>query len=156
MALAQIEADRLLRLPKSFPVGVNEFSFSMTLAFDLHFELSGGAGGRERFLLDLERGQRKRVRLKYQTRAQNIHVLARLDLNGRPHRNPPDAPHRPGERFTGHHLHVYREGFADRVAFHPGEVPGFAPPALDHDIGWLESFLAYCNVAPVPQIQVTL
>lgn len=156
MALAQIEADRLLRLPKSFSPDVTEIQFSTTLAFDLAFELTGGAKNRERFLLDLERGQRKRVRLKYQTRAQNIHVLARLDLNGRPHRNPPDAPHRPGYRFTGHHLHVYREGFADRVAYQPDELFGFVVPALDDDVSWLEAFLAYCNVTPVPQIQVTL
>lgn len=156
MALAQIEADRLLRLPKSFTTDVNEINFSTTFAFDLEFELTGGPKGRERFLLDLERGRLKRLRLKYQTRAQNIHVLARLDLNGRPHRNPPHAPYRPGERLTGHHLHVYREGFADRVAYLPDELPGFAVPALDEDVGWFKAFLAYCNVSPVPQIQVTL
>lgn len=155
MALAQIEADRLLRLPKSFSEDIHEIVFSLRVAFDQEYELTGGSKGRERFLLDLERGQRKRIRLKYQTRAQNIHVLARLDIHGRPHRNPPDAPYRPGHRFAGHHVHVYREGFADRIAYSPDELDGFTVPAIDDDVSWLEAFLAYCNVAPVPQIQVT-
>ena len=68
MALAQIDADRLLRLPKSFSPDVTEIQFSTTATFDFAFELTGGAKNRERFILDIERGQRKRVRLKYQTR----------------------------------------------------------------------------------------
>ena len=52
---------------------------------------------REEFALNVERGGRMRARLKYQTRARRIVVLARLELTGRRHRNPPEAPYKGGE-----------------------------------------------------------
>jgi hypothetical protein len=157
MALTQAEALRLLQLPKTFKPGVVSFDFSLTTAFDQEFELAAHGTAPERFLLDLERGRRKSLRLKFQTRAHRVYVLARLDLYGKPHRNPPLAPYRPGERFTGHHLHLYTEGFAGRVAYLPEEVPGFEVPVLPiDDVSWLVAFLAFCHVAPIPSIQTTL
>jgi hypothetical protein len=155
MSLTQAEADRLLQLPKAFAPSVANIDFPKVQAFAVEYELSA-VGGRERFLLDLERGNLKRARLKFQTRAHKIYVLARLDIDGRPHRNPPDAPHRPGERFATTHLHVYREGFADRVAFYPHEVPDFAPPVPSNDVSWLVAFLRFCHAVSIPQIQETI
>lgn len=111
------------------------------------------ADGHDRFLLDLERGLKKRARLKYQARAHKVCVLARLDLDGPAHRNPPNGPHRPNERLEGHHLHLYREGFGDRVAYFPHEVPGFAVPADGSHVSWLIAFLTYCGVTHTPLIQ---
>src|SRR3954468_24438924 len=78
---------------------------------------------RERFVLDVERGRRKRTRLKYQTRGREIIILARLEIDGPDHVNPPTSPHRPGERIPCPHVHLYVEGFEDRVAYFPHEVP---------------------------------
>lgn len=157
MALSQAEADALLRMPKNFDSSVAEIVFSETLRFDQHYELTSPTNRQEKFLLDLRRGGRiEQARLRYQTRAQKVYVLARLDLNGRPHRNPPEAPHRPGHRFTGTHLHVYLEGFGDKVAFLPEEVLDFPPLSGTDGVSWLQAFLAYCHVQPVPPIQVSL
>ncbi len=152
MSISQAEADHLLILPKKFETGVTLIELPRQLSFDLEYTLLS-LDGHDRFLLDLERGLKKRVRLKYQTRAHKVCVLARLDLDGRSHRNPPSSPHRPGERLVGHHFHIYREGFGDRVAFYPNEVAGFAMPTDVSHISWLLAFLAFCNVGQTPIIQ---
>jgi len=150
--MPQSEADRLLTCAKIFDQGPETIELPRQLSFDLEYTLKS-SDGHEQFQLDLERGRKKRIRLKYQTRAKKIYVLARLDIDGRPHRNPPDAPHRPNERFTGNHVHLYREGFGDRVAFHPEEVVGLETPEDDSHISWLISFLGLCGVKNTPFIQ---
>lgn len=157
MALPQAEADHLLRMPKVFEATVLEIVFSETQRFSANYELTSATNRQEKFMLDLRRGGRiEQARLRYQTRAQKVYVLARLDLNGRPHRNPPDAPHRPGHRFTGTHLHLYLEGFGDKVAFLPDEVLEFQKPPSGDGVSWLLAFLSYCHVESVPPIQVSL
>lgn len=152
MSLSQIEADLLLKMPKAFEDEVSTVDFPRVQAFSAEYSLQG-IGYRERFILDLERGNLKRARLKFQTRAHKIVILARLDIDGRPHRNPPDAPHRPGERFTGTHIHLYREAFGDKVAYLPADIPAFSVPADGNDVSWLVAFLRFCNVVKIPQIQ---
>ena len=152
MSISQAEATRLLSLPKRFETGVTLIELPRQLSFDLEYPLLS-MDGHDRFLLDLERGLKKRIRLKYQMRAHKVCVLARLDMDGRSHRNPPDAPHRAGERLIGHHFHLYREGFGDRVAFYPDEVAGFAVPSDNSHISWLLAFLAFCHVGQTPIIQ---
>lgn len=155
MSLPQADADALLALPKKFEPSVVQIDFPRTTPTTQLFTLNA-VDRRESFLLDLERGNRKRARLKFQTRARKVFVLARIDIDGRPHTNPPGSPHRPGERFVGPHIHLYRAGFDDRVAFHPHEVPGFTQPANSDPISWLVAFLGLCSVRDIPQIQVTL
>jgi len=152
MSLPQIEADRLFAMPKFFVNRVSVIPFPHGQAFTSEYPLDG-AGSREQFILDLERGNRKRARLKFQTRARKIYILARLDIDGRPHRNPPIAPHRPDERLVGTHLHLYHEGFADRVAYLPTDLPRFPVPTDGNDVSWLVAFFSFCNVQNVPQIQ---
>ncbi|MEO6243891.1 MAG: hypothetical protein ABIQ12_00530 [Opitutaceae bacterium] len=152
MSLFQVEADLLLQMPKVFEQGTNQIDFPRLQALSAEYTLEG-VGTRERFLLDLDRGDRKRARLKFQTRARKIYILARIDIEGRPHRNPIDAPHRPNERFTDTHVHLYREGFADRVAFLPADLKGFEVPNDGTDISWLVAFLHFCNVTSIPPIQ---
>jgi uncharacterized protein len=82
MALTQAEADALLQMPKEF-VDSDPMEFSQTQPMN-YDRLLQSVDRREQFLLTVERGQRKRIRLKYQTRARKVIVLARLDLNG-PH-----------------------------------------------------------------------
>lgn len=152
MSLPQIEADLLLKMPKTFGPDLEVIDFPRVQSFQAEHALQG-LGNREQFILDLERGNLKRARLKFQTRARKIVILARIDIEGRPHRNPPDAPHRPNERFTGVHIHLYREHFADRVAFLPVDLPSFAAPSDGNEVSWLVAFLRFCNVQSIPPIQ---
>jgi len=63
---------------------------------------------REHFLLDIGRGRINLLKGTYQTRAKQVVILARLDFGGAPHRNPD------GEEIPSPHLHLFREGFADK------------------------------------------
>lgn len=152
MSLSQLEADLLLQMPKSFEAGITVLHFPHVQAFNSEYALEG-IGHREQFILDLERGNLKRARLKYQTRARKLHILARIDIEGRPHRNPIDAPHRPDERLTDIHIHLYRENFADRIAYLPSDLPAFSAPADGNAVSWLVAFLRFCNVQGIPNIQ---
>ncbi len=71
-------------------------------------------------------------------------VLVRIDLAGAPHRNPD------GEEIPCPHLHVYREGYADKWA-EPLPANIFHDPS---DI-WrtLSDFFAFCNVSRPPHIE---
>lgn len=71
-------------------------------------------------------------------------ILARLDFGGRPHRNPDHT------RVASPHLHLYREGYADKWAF-PVPVGRFANVAD----AWrtLEDFMQFCNVVEPPIIR---
>jgi hypothetical protein len=154
MTLAQSEADMLLKMPKEFiNDGPLEFSQNEPMDFDL---LLQSEDRREQFILTVERGQRKRVRLKYQTRARKVITLARLELNGPAHRNPPDSPYRPNERLTGPHIHLYRENFDDRIAYNLADVPGLSIRDLGSGVGCLEDFLLFSGVNKLPAIQLTL
>ncbi len=153
-ALSQAEADALLALPKIFKSD-DPLEFSMTTPMDHECVLLSN-DRREEFILTIERGNRKRARLKYQTRARKIVVLARLDLDGPAHRNPPDSPHRPNERLLCPHLHLYREGFEDRVAYLVSDVSDFTVKNTSNGLSWLEDFLKFCHVDGVPAIQTTV
>ncbi len=98
---------------------------------------------KEAFLLDMERYRIKLTKVKFQNRARQIVVLARIDLNGAPHRNPD------GEEIPCPHLHTYREGFGDRWAT---SLPAdrFSDPN-DRWQTFLE-FLTFCNVIEPPII----
>jgi hypothetical protein len=111
---------------------------------------------REEFLFDFERGNRVRARLKYQTRARKVLILARLDIGGPAHRNPPNAPYQPGARLACPHFHRYLEGFDDKVAYAPADVPGLMVRDLNNGVFCLEDFLRYCAVQAIPSIQLTV
>lgn len=153
-AISQADADALLALPKIFK-GDEPLEFSMTTPMDYECVLLSN-DRREEFILTIERGNRKRARLKYQTRARKIVVLARLDLDGPAHRNPPESPHRPNERLLCPHLHLYHEGFEDRIAYLISDVPDFIVTNSGNGLVWLEDFLKFCHVDRVPAIQTTV
>ena len=99
---------------------------------------------REAFFVDVTRSSLKLTKGTYQNRARQGIVLLRLDVDGAPHRNPD------GEEIPCPHLHVYREGFADKWA-----VP--APEGLIATDGSLHStltlFMNRCNVTLPPNVQ---
>jgi len=132
--LTQAEADALIALEK---VKADEVQY-----------LYPGAGGytvvplvsvdrTEEFLLDVRRGRIDLSKVTYQNRARQVVILARLDLGGPPHRNPD------GAELPCPHLHVYREGYADKWAFALSPEKFSDPSDL-----WrtFEDFLRYCNV----------
>lgn len=98
--------------------------------------------GRETFSLDIKR---KRIVLysTFQTRARESIVLARLDF-GAKHQNPD------GKIIGAPHIHIYKEGYADKFAY---EVP--EGMLKDPDDAWqsLLDFLDYCNIAELPNIK---
>jgi hypothetical protein len=154
MPLTQIEADALLQMPKEF-VDVAPLEFPNSQALQYVRELRS-LDRKEQFLFDFERGNRNRARLKYQTRGRKVLILARLDLNGPAHRNPPNAPYRPGVRLACPHFHRYIEGFEDKVAYDPTDVPGLSMRDLTNGVFCLEDFLKYCAVQSAPNIQLTV
>lgn len=139
--LTQTEADRLLAMDKGrSDRKVHPYP-------DLGGKLTVplvSTDGLETFLLDLSRGRISLRREKLQTRARRTVVLARLDIGGRPHRNPDDS------LIGSPHLHLYREGFAARWAFPVPETEFgnlYDPPAT------LDDFLRFCNVVEPPFFQ---
>ena len=154
MPLSQNEADQLLQMPKEF-VDASPLEFTRTTTMDYDRFLRS-ADKREEFILTLERGIRKRLRLKFQTRARKVIVLARLDLHGAPHKNPPGAPYKPGQWLNETHLHLYREGFEDRIAYEMTDAPGWTIGQDVDDLQMLEGFLRYCGITDWPQIQMGL
>jgi hypothetical protein len=142
-SLSQAEADALLTMLKAFKEQ-SPLRFTQQTKMDEEYVLLS-EDRREEFILTIERGNRKRARLKYQTRARKIVVLARLDLDGPHHRNPPDSPHRPNERLPCPHVHLYRYGFNDRIAYLADEILGFSLRNSADGLSCLEDFLKFCK-----------
>ena len=154
MALTQTEADALIAMPKVFADNEPlEFPETQPMRYERPMR---STDRREEFIFDLERGRRNRARLKYQTRARKIVVLARLDMNGPAHHNPPDSPFRPGERMECPHFHRYTEGYEDRVAYRLADVANLVVRDVSDGVSCLEGFLRYCHVQNRPVIQRTI
>lgn len=140
--LTQAEADGLLAMEKH-RVADDRYFFpapGSVLVVPLQ-----SADGREAFLLDLHRGRINLGKVKYQTRARHVVILARLDLGGPPHQNPD------GVEIPSPHLHLYRQGFGDKWAF---PLPGGFRNPRDPWLSW-EDFLAFCQVTRPPLMQRT-
>lgn len=154
MPLSQAEADGLLQLPKVF-LDLAPIEFTLTEPMD-NERILRSTDRREEFILTMERGNRNRLRLKYQTRARKVIILARLEINGARHKNPAESPHKPGQWLSGTHLHLYREGFEDRIAFELQDAPGWTGGVVTDGIHALERFMRFCGVVTWPAIQTAL
>ena len=154
MALTQAEADTLLAMAKTFvDAAPLEFSHAQPMDYE---RVLWSTDHREEFALNVERRGRTRARLKYQTRARRIVVLARLELTGRRHRNPPEAPYKGGEWISETHLHLYREGFDDRIAYELADVEFWANRDMSNGLTAFEHFLQFCGVESWPPIQTSI
>ena len=140
LALTQAEADALIALEKhrsnddrhDFPV-----TGKLTVALQ-------SADRREQFLLDINRGRIDLGKVTYQNRARQVFVLVRLDMAGPPHTNPD------GEHIPCPHLHLYREGYADKWAV---PVPLARFGHLDDLFATLGDFYEYCRITKPPLIE---
>lgn len=97
----------------------------------------------EEFHLDVWRGGINLKKGRYQNRGRKTIILARIDFEGAPHRNPDD------EEISCPHLHVYREGYGDKWAYPLPES------FQDHDNKWnlFQDFLRYCNIVEPPDFR---
>ena len=139
--LLQADADALIALTK---IAMDEQAWQFpNLGGRVSIPLQS-QDGREFFCLDCHRGRIDLSKLTHQNRTREVVILVRLDLGGRPHRNPDD------QEVPSPHLHLYREGFGDRWAF---PVPPDRFTNLGNVQQTLADFMDYCNVAVRPQIQ---
>ncbi len=95
----------------------------------------------EHFLLDIGRSKIELQRGKYQNRARQVIILARIDFGGSPHRNPDD------QEIACPHLHIYRQGYGDKWAY---PVPADKFPCMDDPWEILQDFIKYCNIIKPP------
>jgi hypothetical protein len=139
--LTQAEAERLMQMPKRFvnPPAV----ISIPPGLDETHELAA-RGDRERFLLDIWRGTLRLTKLKLQNRVRTVVVLVRLDIDGAPHTNPD------GQRLSGTHLHLFKEGYDDRWAY-PVDAKSFT--LLGDPATTFQEFCTFCNIESPPPVQ---
>jgi hypothetical protein len=139
--LTQEEADALMAMPKRL---VRPLPIAFPPAGDSSQIELKSLDGREDFLVDVNRrGKIKVAKCTYQERYAVIEILVRLDLGGPAHENPD------GSVIVCPHLHVFREGYADKWA-QPLPSAFTKPSDL---IRTLQEFLRYCSVTEVPDIQ---
>ena len=150
--LSQAEADSLIAMEKKVDKGITEIRFPIpgdTVTIPLT-----SFDGRERFLLDIQRGRRVASNWGLQLRYRGTEILVRVDIGGASHPNPPNAPSRnlspyEGKRIPTPHLQRYVEGYGDTWAVPlPGQFTNPRDDALT-----LEQFLKYCCVADYPPLQ---
>lgn len=140
IGLSQIEADRLLVMPKR-ALDAEIYSFP-SLGGSENIKLCS-LDEREAFYLDIANSRIQIKKFKLQNRARRAFILARLDWGGAPHRNPD------GEEISCPHLHVYRDGYADKWA--QPLPPTFQNLSQVTDL--LSTFLSFCHVVQPPHIE---
>jgi hypothetical protein len=139
--LTQDEADKLMAMEKR-AVGEEDWLFpdpGGRIAIPLT-----SLDKRESFILDVTRAQIKLTKATYQNRARFAIILMRLDLDGPPHRNPD------GTEVPCPHLHIYKEGFGDKIAV--TAPPNTYPNTVDL-FATFEAFMKQCNVTHPPKIE---
>lgn len=72
------------------------------------------------------------------------------------HHNPPDSPYRPNQRIPGPHMHLYREGFEDRIAYELADVAKLVVRDLGSGVSCLEDILRFVGVTKWPAIQLII
>ncbi|MFH1743640.1 MAG: hypothetical protein ABIH23_31940 [bacterium] len=137
----QADADALIAMEKH-RVDASMYSYPMP-GDSLSVPLVS-ADKRESFILDIGRGRIDLMKVSYQNRARQIVSLVRLDLGGKPHRNPD------GVEIGCPHLHMYREDYGDKWAA-PAPTDKF--PNMVDTQETMEHFMAFCNITIQPRIQ---
>jgi len=139
--LTQSEADSLIAMEKlyiensifEFPIAGNKINIPL-VSKDL----------REKFILNVNRGRKNFAKITYQNRVRSVIPLIRLDLGNGGHPNPD------GSFISGTHIHIYREGFGDKIAF-PLDLNIFNN--IDDLYETLFDFMRFCNVTKKPEIK---
>ncbi len=142
--ICEAEADELLKMDKVFasadPVELPDLGGRTDMPFE-------SADRREEFCISFTRSSILLEKRNHHLRGRAVIGLARLDVDGPPHRNPD------GQEVSSRHLHVYREGYGLKYAI---EVPKGQFRNLDDPEVTLEDFFRYCHVITPPTIKKTL
>ena len=115
--LTQKEADALLEVLKTLKMTDEPLSFPNPGEYRTLDLLS--TDGRHAFIVDVNRKGHINAskRYVYQGRYRKDTILLRLDIDGPEHTNPD------GTKVSGNHLHIYREGYHDKIAIElPPEI----------------------------------
>ncbi len=152
--LTQSEADALFAMPKK-PKTADPVAFPHAGGKLLSEFVS--LDGRELFLLNITRASIAVSKCTYQKRARQVEILRRLDIDGSSHPNP-TVETVPLEFLTSYngleipcpHVHIYVEGFGDKWAI---PAPAELLNANNDLYTIMESFLRYCNVQEMPNIE---
>lgn len=144
LLLTQAEGDALLAMEK-LAVGSADIDLpDLGGTIDLNFI---SQNGREEFVLNYTRHSINISKRNHHFRGRRVVGLARLDLDGPPHRNPD------GQEIGARHLHLYREGFGLKWAF---EIPAERFSNLDDAFQTLEDFMRFCNIVQLPNLRRSL
>jgi hypothetical protein len=138
--LTQAEADGLFNMEK-ITLNNDPWDFP-TQGMKIEIPLTS-TDKRERFSLDIARGTINLQKVKFQNRTRQVVILARLEMAGPSHHNPDDT------EIPTPHIHLYREGFADKWAF---KIPSEAFRNLTDQWDTLQDFMAFCHVTRKPNI----
>lgn len=132
--LSQKEIDELLEILKHIEYDQSMFAFPQKGEKEVLTAYS--LDKRTMFLIDITPGKSRNNKISFQERYKKDVILLRLDMNGPPHTNPD------GEKLSGNHLHIAREGYDDRFAI---EVP---ERLIDEKsrLRTLINFLEYCKI----------
>ncbi|MGO4440833.1 DUF6978 family protein [Rhizobium sp. RAF56] len=138
--LSQSEANALLEMEKHAEAGAS-YRFPAK-GERLSIPLLS-ADEKENFHVDVNRRSIALYKCTFNGRTRGNVILARLDLNGSPHRNPD------GEEIDCPHLHLYREGHGDKWAY---SLPDGVFSDLANLKAVCQDFLTYFRVVSQPQI----
>jgi hypothetical protein len=139
--LTQTEADQFMQMVKHFLR--HPSTITIPSGTDDCYELAD-PNDRERFFLDVWRGSLRLSKLRFQNRVETVVVLVWLDVDGAPHTNPD------GQRLSGTHLHLFKEGYDDRWAY-PVDANQFT---LLSDPGTtFQEFCSFCKIESPPPLQ---
>lgn len=145
MSLTQQEYTDLLKMDKIFgeqddlKLGPHPIKWSRNI---------NSVSTHDTFVLDFLRNSTIKVeKYQYNKRFRSTIVLLRY-CSDKPHTNPD------GKKFPGAHLHIYQEGFDDKVAFEPSSI-GIDPTSDDMETVLIK-ILKYFNVNNIPNIQRTI
>jgi len=141
--ISQQEADELIKIEKNvttndiyiFPTQINSGKIDVPLV---------SIDEKEDFILSIKRKQLILEKRNHLLRVRKSIVLLRLDIDGPEHTNPN------GEKIKGTHLHIYREGFADKWAY---ELPKETFSDLSDVYQTVVDFMDYCNINRKPNFQ---
>ena len=136
-ALTQYEANALIEMNK---IPVNDDLIELPDFGGVTEIFLQSQDKQEKFILNYRRGRIDISKRNHHFRGRKVIGLARLDLDGKPHRNPDRTEIGP------RHLHLYREGYELKWAF---EIPQKDFPNLNDSYKTLLDFLKYLHVIKV-------
>ena len=137
--LTQNEADALIKMNK---IAINDQAINLP-DFGGRVEIPlQSQDKQEQFVLNYRRGSIDLSKLNHHFRGRKNVGLVRLDIDGKPHRNPD------GIEIGPNHLHLYRQGYELKWAF---EIPEDKFPNLKNSYNTLLDFLKYLYVKKIPK-----